>query len=132
VVTQLGEGVRDISVGDRVVYSGFGGSADPMAGSYAAFACPPADAAVVLPEGVGWEAGCTAMVNGMTAHYLAFDAAPGLREGEWALVHAAAGGTGRALVQTLRLRGVRVIATVPTAVTSAFVHQPACSISGRL
>ena len=69
----------------------------------------------------------TAMVNGMTDHYLAFDAAPGLREGEWARMHAAAGGTGRELVQPLRMRGVRVIDTVPTAHGgNVCVCAPAC------
>jgi NADPH2:quinone reductase len=102
-----------LQIGGRVVYSGFGGS-DPMAGSYAEYACTPAARAVILPDRVSFEEGCSAMVNGCTAHYLAYDAAPTLRVGEWALVHAAAGGTGRALVQALRIRGVRVIATVST------------------
>jgi NADPH2:quinone reductase len=123
VVTQLGFGVADLREGGRVVYSGFGASADPIAGSYAAYATPPAATAVVLPDAAGWEAGCTAMVNGMTAHYLAFGAVPGLRDGEWALVHAAAGGTGRALVQALHIRGVRVVATVSTEEKAAIVRE---------
>jgi NADPH2:quinone reductase len=47
----------------------------------------------------------------MTAHYLAHSAYP-LRQGETALVYAAAGGVGGLLTQIARLRGARVIAAV--------------------
>jgi NADPH2:quinone reductase len=49
----------------------------------------------------------------MTAHYLATSTYP-LQRGDWCLVHAAAGGTGRLLVQIAKLRGARVIGTVST------------------
>jgi NADPH2:quinone reductase len=53
------------------------------------------------------------MIQGMTAHYLAFSTYP-LKEGETALVHAAGGGTGQLLVQIAKRRGARVIGTVST------------------
>ena len=49
----------------------------------------------------------------MTAHYLACSTRP-LGPSDTALVHTAAGGTGRLLVQAARLRGARVIGTVST------------------
>jgi NADPH2:quinone reductase len=53
------------------------------------------------------------MIQGMTAHYLTFSTYP-LKEGETALIHAAAGGTGQLLVQLAKRRGARVIGTVST------------------
>jgi NADPH2:quinone reductase len=49
----------------------------------------------------------------MTAHYLCHSTYP-LKEGETALVHAAAGGVGLLLVQMAKMRGARVIGTVST------------------
>jgi NADPH2:quinone reductase len=49
----------------------------------------------------------------MTAHYLAVSTYP-LKEGDTALVHAAAGGVGALLVQIAKLRGARVIGTAST------------------
>ena len=49
----------------------------------------------------------------MTAHYLAFDSYP-VQDGDWVLVHAAAGGVGPLLTQLAKLRGGRVIATTST------------------
>jgi NADPH2:quinone reductase len=49
----------------------------------------------------------------MTAHYLAFDSYP-IDQGDWVLVHAAAGGVGLLLTQIAKLRGGRVIATTST------------------
>jgi len=53
------------------------------------------------------------MLQGMTAHYLSHSTFP-LKAGHTALIHAAAGGTGRLLVQMAATLGARVIATVGT------------------
>jgi NADPH:quinone reductase len=53
------------------------------------------------------------MLQGMTAHYLTHSTFP-LQSGHTALVHAAAGGTGRLLVQIAAMLGARVLATVGT------------------
>jgi NADPH2:quinone reductase len=53
------------------------------------------------------------MLQGMTAQYLACDTFP-LKDGQTALVHAAAGGVGLLLVQMAYNIGVRVIGTVST------------------
>lgn len=50
-------------------------------------------------------------LQGMTAHYL-IDSVYPLGPGARCLVHAAAGGTGRLLVQMAKLRGAEVVATV--------------------
>jgi NADPH2:quinone reductase len=51
------------------------------------------------------------MLQGMTAHYLTHSTFP-LKQGQTALVHAAAGGTGALVVQLAKMLGARVIATV--------------------
>ena len=53
------------------------------------------------------------MLQGMTAHYLTHSTYP-LKKGDTALIHAAAGGTGRLLVQIAKLVGARVIGTAGT------------------
>ncbi len=106
-VLALGEGVSEVAVGDRVAYAG------PM-GSYAELAVVPADRVVPLPEGVSSEVGAAAMIQGITAHYLAHGSYP-LKETDTALIHAGAGGVGLLLIQMAKLRGARVLTTVSTA-----------------
>jgi len=67
----------------------------------------------VLPAGVSTKQGAAAMLQGMTAHYLATSTYP-LKHGDTCLVHAAAGGVGLLLCQIAKLRGARVIGTVST------------------
>jgi NADPH2:quinone reductase len=106
-VEKVGEGVTGLVPGDRVAYAG-------IAGAYAEYARLPADRAVKLPEEVDCEQAAAVMLQGMTAHYLAFDTFP-LKSGDTALVHAGAGGVGLLLVQIAKRRGARVLATVGSA-----------------
>jgi NADPH2:quinone reductase len=62
---------------------------------------------------VSTKQGAAAMLQGLTAHYLACSTYP-LKAGDTCLVHAAAGGVGLLLCQIARLRGARVIGTVST------------------
>ena len=68
---------------------------------------------VRIPQGVDFRTAAAAMLQGMTAHYLTHSTFP-LKKGHTALVHAAAGGTGRLLVQMAAMLGARVIGTVGT------------------
>ena len=106
VVTAVGSGVDGIAVGDRVAYAG-------IRGSYAEKAAVPADRLVKLPDGATTRQAAAAMLQGMTAHYLACSTYP-LKEGDVCLVHAAAGGVGQLLCQIAKLRGARVIGTTST------------------
>jgi NADPH:quinone reductase len=105
-VSAVGADFRDVAVGDRVAYT-------MSLGSYAEYAAVAADRLVKLPAGVGEREAAAAMLQGMTAHYLAYDTYP-LKRGETALIHAAAGGVGLLLVQMAHNIGARVIATVST------------------
>jgi NADPH2:quinone reductase len=59
---------------------------------------------VPIPDGVPTDVAVAALLQGMTAHYLAHDSYP-IAEGDWVLVHAAAGGVGLLLTQLAKLRG---------------------------
>jgi NADPH2:quinone reductase len=105
-VSAVGPNVSEVKVGDKVAYSG-------VSGAYAEYAVVPAARLVVLPAGVSTRQGAAAMLQGMTAHYLACSTYP-LKSGDACLVHAAAGGVGLLLCQIAKMRGARVIGTVST------------------
>jgi NADPH2:quinone reductase len=105
-VTAVGPNVSEVKVGDKVAYTG-------VPGAYAEYAVVPAARLVVLPAGVSTKQGAAAMLQGMTAHYLATSTYP-LKKGDTCLVHAAAGGVGLLLCQMAKMRGARVIGTVST------------------
>jgi len=82
-------------------------------GSYAEFASVPARMLVRIPDGIDFRTAAAAMLQGMTAHYLSHSTFP-LKNGHTALIHAAAGGTGRLLVQIAAMLGGRAIGTAGT------------------
>jgi NADPH:quinone reductase len=106
VVEAVGPGVSEVRPGDRVAYAS-------VQGAYAEYQVVPAVKLVPVPAGVDLRQACAVLLQGMTAHYLAYSTYP-LRPGDTALVHAAAGGLGLLLVQIARRRGARVIGTVST------------------
>lgn len=106
VVVAVGPAVTEFGVGDRVAW------ADAV-GGYAEKVVVPASAAVDVPDGVAPELAASALLQGMTAHYLVESAYPA-RPGETVLVHAGAGGVGLLLTQMATAKGVKVITTVST------------------
>lgn len=106
-VVAVGESVDDsIKPGDIVAWAG-------AVSSYAEYVLVNCDKAVVVPPGVDTETACAAMLQGLTAHYLVTSVYQ-IKENDWALVHAAAGGVGQLLVQMIKARGGKVIATCGT------------------
>lgn len=115
IVTSVGQDVKEIRAGDRVVWSG-------TMGSYAGYAAVPAEKAVPIPPELSEETATASLLQGMTAHYLTRDTYK-LTKGETVLVHAAAGGVGLLLVQMAHQIGARVIGTVSTREKAALVHE---------
>jgi NADPH2:quinone reductase len=103
-IEDLGSGVNGFKPGDLV-------ASVAVTGSYAEYALVPAAQLVKVPAGVSPEKAAAAMLQGMTAHYLAYSTYP-LKAGETALVHAGAGGVGLLLTQMATRIGARVITTV--------------------
>ncbi len=118
-VQRVGEGVTGFKPGDRVAYS-------MTRGSYAEYAAVPAKMLVPVPAGVDLQTAAATMLQGMTAHYLTHSTFP-LQKGQTALVHAAAGGTGRLVVQIAVMLGARVIATVGTQAKADLARQAGAS-----
>jgi NADPH:quinone reductase len=106
VVEAVGPEVKEVAPGDRVGWA-------MILGSYATHALIPSERLVSLPDGIDSRQGAATLLQGMTAHYLAFEVGP-LGPEDTVLVHAAAGGVGLLLTQMLKIRGVRVIGTTST------------------
>lgn len=110
-VESVGAEVSEVRPGDRVAYA--------MArGSYAEYALVPAWQLVKVPEHMDLKSAAAAMLQGMTAHYLTNSTFP-LKSGQTCVVHAAAGGAGRLIVQMAKMRGARVLGTTSTEAKAA-------------
>jgi NADPH:quinone reductase len=114
-VEELGPGANGFKAGDLV-------ASTSVLGSYAEYALVNAAQLVKVPEGLEPEQAAAAMLQGMTAHYLAYSTYP-LKSGETALIHAGAGGVGLLLTQIAKRIGARVITTVSTKAKEDLSHE---------
>lgn len=105
-VAAVGEGVAAIAPGDRVVTAN-------AAGAYAEFCTAPADFVAYVPDAVQSDAVASALLKGMTAHYL-IKSVYQVQPRDTVLVHAGAGGVGLILTQWATSLGARVITTAST------------------
>jgi NADPH2:quinone reductase len=118
-IEELGPGVTGFAAGDAVVSTS-------VMGSYAEYALVPAAQLVKVPAGLSLECAAAVLLQGMTAHYLAFSTYP-LKSGDTALVHAGAGGVGLLLTQIAKRIGARVITTVSTAAKAELSREAGAS-----
>lgn len=109
-VVEVGPGAG-AAVGDRVAWCG-------VAGSYAEEITAPVERLVAVPTGLGLDQAAAAMLQGLTAHYLAASTFP-LGPGHRCLIHAAAGGVGLLLGQLAAAAGATAIGTVSTEAKAA-------------
>lgn len=105
-VAAVGDDVAAISVGDRVVTAN-------AVGAYAEYCTAPADFIAYVPDAVKSDAVASALLKGMTAHYLIKSVYP-VQPRDFVLVHAGAGGVGLILTQWATSLGARVITTAST------------------
>lgn len=105
-VAEVGEDVAALGVGDRVVTA----QAD---GAYGEYSVAPADFVAYVPDSVPADAAASALLKGMTAHYLLKSLYPA-QQGDTVLMHAGAGGVGLILTQWATSMAVKVITTVST------------------
>jgi NADPH2:quinone reductase len=101
-VHSVGDGVRDLRVGDRVAAIG-------VSGGFATHACVDAARVMLLPAGFDLEDAAAFAFTYGTSHHALIDRGA-LRAGESVLVLGAAGGVGSAAVQIAKAAGARVIA----------------------
>lgn len=105
VVEEIGEGVVDFAVGDRVTYTG-----SPL-GAYATERIMASSDLIALPDGIAFDTAAAMTMRGLTAAYLLRRIYP-LKAGDTVLLHAAAGGVGLIFTQWAKLLGIKVIGTV--------------------
>lgn len=117
-VTEVGPGVTDIKVGDRVAY------VVPL-GGYSAERLLPAERTVKLPDNISYEQAAGMMLKGMTAQYL-LNRTFKVGKGTIVLMHAAAGGVGLILCQWANLLGATVIGTVGSKEKAALAKANGC------
>ena len=120
VVEEVGAGVDDLEPGDRVAYL----QANPP-GSYREGRVLAAERLFKLPDGIDDETGAAIMLKGCTVEYLVRRTFP-VKKGDWALVHAAAGGVGLLMCQWLEALGAHVIGTVGSEEKAALVKENGC------
>ncbi len=113
-VDTVGEGVRQVKHGDRVVaFVGLGG--------FAEYVCVPAAQVAALPDNVSDEVAAAFTLTYATSHHALIDRAQ-LKSRETLLVLGAGGGVGLAAVQIAKLIGARVIAAASTDEKLAAAH----------
>ncbi len=102
-IAAVGDDVAAIKPGDRVVTA-------VASGAYAEFCTAPADFVAYVPDSVQSDAVASALLKGMTAHYL-IKSVYAVQPRDFVLVHAGAGGVGLILTQWATSLGARVITT---------------------
>lgn len=108
IVTATGINVRAFAQGDRVAYTG-----NPM-GAYAEIRNIPASRLVRIPTNIDIRTAGSSMLRGLTAHML-LHKVRNVREGDWILVHSAAGGLGQLVTRWATMKGAHVIGTTGSA-----------------
>ena len=124
VVEEVGEGVSEVAVGDRVAYAGA-----PI-GAYAEARLYQADRLVKLPDGIDDRQAAAMMLKGMTAQYLLRSTFP-VRPGQTILFHAAAGGVGLIACQWAKHLGARVLGTVGSEAKAELARAHGCDVPIR-
>ena len=116
IVLDLGDGVSNFSVGDRVIartMSQYPGFADKIT--------LPADLLLPIPDGMDDVTAAAFFVTYFTSYNALIEKAR-LAPGETVLVHGAAGGIGLAAVQIALAQGAKVIATAGSSEKAEFLR----------
>lgn len=113
VVEALGAGVTNVKAGDRVSFWGT---------SYATHIALPAARLIRIPDELSFEIAAAGLNQGFLAYVFTHHAYP-VREGDWCLIQAAAGGIGLLLCQMARIRGGRVIGVTSKEEKAEFVRE---------
>ncbi|MGB7181009.1 MAG: quinone oxidoreductase [Burkholderiaceae bacterium] len=107
IVIAVGADTHGFAIGDKVAYC------MPPIGSYCEERIYPANHLVKVSPGLDDVAVAGIMMTGMTARMLLFDTYR-VKQGDFVLIHAAAGGMGHVLCPWARALGATVIGTVGT------------------
>ena len=119
IVDDVGEGVTELKVGDRVAYG------NAPIGSYAEARVLPAHRLVKVPDGISDVTAAAMMLKGLTAQYLLRQTYR-VKPGDTILCHAAAGGVGLILCQWAKHLGATVIGVVGSDEKAALARAHGC------
>jgi NADPH2:quinone reductase len=117
-IIAVGEGIKDLKVGDRVAYQ-------IALGSYAAERVLPAERALKLPDSISYEQAAGMMLKCMTVQYLLRRTFK-VEKGTTLLFHAAAGGIGLIACQWANYLGATVIGTVGSQDKARLAKEAGC------
>jgi NADPH2:quinone reductase len=120
VVAEVGSGVTELEVGDRVAYTGNG-----PAGSYTEARVLPVARLFKVPKEIDDVTAAAIMLKGCTVEYLV-RRTYAVKPGEWVLLHAAAGGVGLLLCQWLKAIGAKLIGTAGSEDKAALARKNGC------
>jgi len=112
-VEAVGPEVDHRNVGDRVVFAG---------DSYSTHAVVPARWLIPIPDQVSLELAAAGMNQGFLAYAFTHFAYP-VKQQDWCLIHAAAGGMGLLLCQMAKIRQGRVIGVTSSEGKAGFVRE---------
>jgi NADPH2:quinone reductase len=118
VIEQVGEGVTEFSVGQRVAYSA-------AKGAYTQYRVIDINELVPIPDNIDDKSVATSLLRGMTVEYL-FCRLHDLKPSDVILIHAAAGGVGQIACQWARAIGATVIGTVSSAEKARIAKRNGC------
>jgi acyl transferase domain-containing protein/NADPH:quinone reductase-like Zn-dependent oxidoreductase/NADP-dependent 3-hydroxy acid dehydrogenase YdfG len=116
-VTAVGAGAHEFQRGDDVLAI----TPSVREGLLASHVVVPAEVVFHKPVQLSFEEAATTPIAFLTAWYGLVELAH-IREGEWVLIHAAAGGVGLAAIEIARAAGARIIATVGSKEKEEFVR----------
>ena len=119
VVVALGPGETQLSIGDRVAYTGRPAAAYSEARNW------PADRAVRIPDAVSDDEAAAVFLKGLTAWFLLHRSYP-VKESDSILLYAAAGGVGSLVSQWARHLGAKVIGIVSTSDKAELAKSHGC------
>ena len=118
VIEQVGEGVTEFSVGQRVAYSA-------AKGAYTQYRVIDINELVPIPDNIDDKSVATSLLRGMTVEYL-FCRLHELKPSDVILIHAAAGGVGQIACQWARAVGATVIGTVSSTEKARIAKRNGC------
>jgi NADPH2:quinone reductase len=125
IVAQIGAGVGNVKVGDRVAYVGSGGPFYERTGSYAEERNLPASCLIKLPDDVSDRQAAALMLKGLTAS-MVINRVFRPKAGDTILIHAVASGVGLILCQWAKHLGATVIGTVGSSDKASLAKAHGC------
>ncbi|MDC6448516.1 quinone oxidoreductase [Alphaproteobacteria bacterium] len=121
-VIGVGDKVFNFNVGDRVAY------ATPPIGAYCEIRDFPEEKLIAIPEFLENDSVASILLKGMTVEYL-FERLYKIKNNEFILFHAAAGGVGLIACQWAKSIGCRMIGTVSTEEKSKLAIEHGCEFT---